>query len=245
MPCRYIRDAILTSRRWNSLPPAAREFYLRLLLVVDDAGRFFADPVILKNTAYPRLDAVRTTDVSRYVELCAATLPPMLVCYEVNGERYLEVDGFGQIKRNNRSASKFPAPYQSVPDGVQSVRKNEYENEESYIPREITMETAEMIEIIAAAYPRTDYPEEAKRAIASAAQRKADIPGNTLPNALEYLYQRTLMFASAKADADPEFIPGAARWFNGGGYDADPESWKNAPAKPAGKKRDARNPESW
>ena len=53
MPQRFLRPGITTSRRWNSLDWDSQSFYIRLLTLVDDYGRFDADPQLLKSYAFP------------------------------------------------------------------------------------------------------------------------------------------------------------------------------------------------
>src|SRR3990167_11311858 len=53
MPNRILREGILSSERINTLSVHAELFYRRLLSVVDDYGRFFAHPALLRSACYP------------------------------------------------------------------------------------------------------------------------------------------------------------------------------------------------
>jgi hypothetical protein len=118
MPNRILRDGILTSDAVDSLSNPAEVFYRRLMSVVDDYGRYFARPSLLRAACYPlRLDKphhahVDDTDVVRFLaELCNTKPAPLALVYEVKGKQYLELQNFKQQVRTN---AKFPAP----PDGL-------------------------------------------------------------------------------------------------------------------------------
>lgn len=68
------------------------------------------------------------------------------------------------------------------------------------------------------------YPRKQGRADALKAIEKAVARGNTL----EQLHERTLAYAKATAawdEADRQYIPHAATWFNGDRFDDDPTTW--------------------
>ena len=105
MPSRIIREGILTSERVNKLGPHAELFYRRLMSVVDDYGRFYAHPALLRASCYPlRVDEVRETDISRW--LTEVESAGLIALYAVNSKRYLEMIDFRQQVR--QSKSKFP-----------------------------------------------------------------------------------------------------------------------------------------
>lgn len=107
MPNRILREGILTSRRVNRLKPQAEVFYRRLMSVVDDYGRYSADPALLRSSCYPRrLDEVREADISRW--LAEVQTAGLIALYAVEEEPYLELLDFRQQVR--AKASKFPAP---------------------------------------------------------------------------------------------------------------------------------------
>jgi len=53
MPNRVLHAGLLTSKRWNRCSWIAQSAYVRLLTLVDDFGRYEADPVILKSHLFP------------------------------------------------------------------------------------------------------------------------------------------------------------------------------------------------
>lgn len=114
MASRLIREEILESKRFNELSPMAQNFFFRLMLVVDDYGRFYADQTVLRNKVYPRMDSIRGTDVGRWLNETEKTNPPMVRCYSVADEKFLEIAGFGQSKKAMKSQHPVP-PWDNCP----------------------------------------------------------------------------------------------------------------------------------
>lgn len=104
MPNRIIREAILSSEKMALLSWQEEVFYRRLMSIVDDYGRYEANPQLLRARCYPlQTDAVRAADISRWMAACQTA--GLILCYEVSGKCYLEVNNFQQ---QQRSASKYP-----------------------------------------------------------------------------------------------------------------------------------------
>lgn len=108
MPNRIIREGILTSERVDALTNWAAEcFYRRLMSVVDDFGRYYANPSLLRAACYPlKLDKVSNADIEKWLADCAGAA--LVSTYENNGKRYLQLQDFRQQVRANES--KFPEP---------------------------------------------------------------------------------------------------------------------------------------
>lgn len=107
MPVRILREGILTSERVDLLSAHAEVFYRRLMSVVDDFGRFSANPKLLRASCFPlRLDTVSDADVTAWLQDCIKA--GLVAAYEVNGKHYLELEDFRQQVR--AKASKFPDP---------------------------------------------------------------------------------------------------------------------------------------
>ncbi|MDE2106866.1 MAG: hypothetical protein KGL39_57150, partial [Patescibacteria group bacterium] len=106
MPNRIIRDGVLTSERVNALSERAELFYRRLMSVVDDFGRFSANPMLLRASCYPlRLDSVKDRDISGWLSECFEA--GLLGFYEASGSKYLELLNFKQ--RTRQAKSKCPS----------------------------------------------------------------------------------------------------------------------------------------
>lgn len=109
MPNRVIREGILRSWRVNALSEQAEVFYRRLMSVVDDYGRYEADPSVLRAGLYPlRINRVSDEDVLKWLGECTAGDEPLIELYAVKGIEYLTITGFHQRLRNMKS--NCPAP---------------------------------------------------------------------------------------------------------------------------------------
>jgi len=106
MPSRYLRPEIRTSRRWNACSWCAQSLYIRLITLVDDFGRYEADPVILCSEAFPTFRHFRPGKVTKLLaELHANDL---IRLYQHDGKTYLQITRWKERIRSTQS--KFPAP---------------------------------------------------------------------------------------------------------------------------------------
>ncbi len=108
MPNRILREGILTSSRVDALASWAEEcFYRRLISVVDDYGRYFAQPMLLRAACFPlKLNRVSDLDIETW--LASLQSNSLLLVYEQAGARFLELADFRQQRRATKS--KFPDP---------------------------------------------------------------------------------------------------------------------------------------
>lgn len=113
MPNRILREGILTSERVAKLDWSAEVFYRRLMSVVDDFGRYFTQPMLLRAACFPlQLDRVTDQDIERW--LAAAQAAGLVVVYSVAaGKRCLQLVDFRQQQRAKQS--KFPAADEQSP----------------------------------------------------------------------------------------------------------------------------------
>lgn len=107
MPNRILREGILTSERVARLAWAEEVFYRRLMSAVDDFGRYYANPALLRAMLYPlQIDKVSDSDIAKWLTACVnAAL--VRVYPAKDGKRYLELLDFRQQVRAKES--KFPA----------------------------------------------------------------------------------------------------------------------------------------
>jgi hypothetical protein len=111
MPNRIVRDGILTSEKVEQLDDIAGYFYTRLLLTVDDFGRYFANPKLLIAAVYPlRCTSVTVEQIQNRLNQCAKA--GLIRIYEIDNKTYLEVINFKQ--RTRAKKSKFPAKSQNA-----------------------------------------------------------------------------------------------------------------------------------
>jgi hypothetical protein len=98
---------MLTSERIDKLTGPAELFYRRLMSVVDDHGRFFANPKLLRSAAFPLKDSEQVPEscITAWLAECEAV--DLVVVYEAKGTRYVCLQDFGQ---RTYGKSKFPDP---------------------------------------------------------------------------------------------------------------------------------------
>lgn len=107
MPSRIIREGILTSDRVDRLTEPAEVFYRRLMSVVDDFGRYFGKPSLLRSACYPlRVDVVGEDLINRHLAECIDA--GLILAYDHASKPYLQMVDFKQQVR--AKDSKFPAP---------------------------------------------------------------------------------------------------------------------------------------
>ena len=109
MPIRFLRPGIRQSQRWNSCDYFTQSLYIRLLTLVDDHGRYYANPVQIRNEAFPLGDpATGVIDVTAIVgALTALASKCLLTLYQVNDTEYLQLSKW---QERIRSQSRFPDP---------------------------------------------------------------------------------------------------------------------------------------
>lgn len=103
---------------------AEEVFYRRLMSVVDDFGRYWADCGLLRAACYPRqLNKVSDSDIGKW--LTALVEAALVRVYPAeDGERYLELLDFRQQVRAKES--KFPSTASAcAADATQVLRKRE------------------------------------------------------------------------------------------------------------------------
>lgn len=111
MPNRILREGILTSERVAKLNWAEEVFYRRLMSVVDDFGRYFAAPKLLRAACFPlQIDSVSDRDVEKWLAACQGAR--LVTVYTVADKRCLQLLDFRQQVR--AKVSKFPAPDEQV-----------------------------------------------------------------------------------------------------------------------------------
>lgn len=121
MPNRILREGILTSERVDALQNWASEvFYRRLHSVVDDFGRYYANPSLLRAACYPlRLDKVSNADIGKWLSDCESAA--LVSTYEIDGKRFLQLRDFRQQRR--AQVSKYPPPPSGCESGEAILRR--------------------------------------------------------------------------------------------------------------------------
>lgn len=110
MPTRMLREGILESERVDKLSAEAEVFYRRLMSIVDDYARYYANPALLISGCFPlrvaSARAIRPEIINQWLKDIEDAW--LLVTYDVGGTRYLQLLDFRQQKRAKKS--KFPHP---------------------------------------------------------------------------------------------------------------------------------------
>jgi hypothetical protein len=137
MPQRFLKPGITTSRKWDSCSWQAQSFYIRLLTLVDDFGRYDGDPMLLRSHAFPLRDDIKTSTISTMCsELAKAGLANF---YTVSGKDYVQL--LNWTERPRASVSRYPEQIDNQHLQTNVVRMttndvNPQENaEESCLPR--------------------------------------------------------------------------------------------------------------
>jgi len=101
MPSRILREGFIDSTAINRLTNFAECFYVRLLLRVDDAGRYEADAMLLRSMLFPRKANVSETSIKDAVkELIKNNLA---VHYTVGIKHYLQLTNVQRCGRTMNS----------------------------------------------------------------------------------------------------------------------------------------------
>lgn len=104
MPNRILRDWT-TSDRINQTSHEEEAFFTRLLMAVDDYGRFTADPRLLLARLFPL--RIGKTDAKRVHSIRDALAAHMLITlYVVDGREFLQVTNWQNVPR--AKGSRFP-----------------------------------------------------------------------------------------------------------------------------------------
>ena len=98
---RILKDSILTSRKLSRLSWFEQVMFDHLIVTVDDYGTYFADPVLLAHTLFPR-----STDVTE--KMIREGLKHMeelhlIRRYTVEGETYLKLVSWEKIESSEAS----------------------------------------------------------------------------------------------------------------------------------------------
>ena len=104
MPTRYLKAGIRDSETIDRLSSAAEVLYYRLLVTVDDFGRYDARPAMLKAACFPIKESV----TQKHIETLLNDLSKhgLVSVYTVDGKPYLQMQKWDNIPRAKES--KYP-----------------------------------------------------------------------------------------------------------------------------------------
>lgn len=104
MPTRYLKPGIRDSELIDALSPMAEILFYRLLVTVDDFGRFDARPSMLKSHCFPIRD--KTTPKNCQDALQELAEVGLVLAYTFDGKPFLQVQRWDNVPRAKES--KFP-----------------------------------------------------------------------------------------------------------------------------------------
>lgn len=105
MPNRILRDWT-DSEKIDSLSVNAERFFTRLIMKVDDYGRYNANLKFLKSTLFPLKTDIRESDITRWLTECENS--GLIVLYNVASKDYVQIENFKQVLR--QKVIKYPPP---------------------------------------------------------------------------------------------------------------------------------------
>lgn len=104
MPTRYLKSGIRDSEAIEKLSPLAENLYYRLLVTVDDFGRYDARPPMVKAACFPVKDSINATKTEVLMKELAEH--GLIEIYVVENKPYLQMTKWDNIPRAKES--KFP-----------------------------------------------------------------------------------------------------------------------------------------
>lgn len=120
MPNRILRDWT-DSFIVDELDVHAERFFVRLIMKVDDFGRFSADKRLLKSQLFPLKSDIRDTDIARCLTACEKA--GLITIYTVASKCYLQIENFKQTLR--QKTTKYPAPDECIADATHMISNSE------------------------------------------------------------------------------------------------------------------------
>jgi hypothetical protein len=129
MPNRILRDWT-DSETIDTLDVNAERFFTRLIMKVDDFGRYYSNVKLLRSTLYPLKSEIRDTDIARWLTACETA--GLIAVYVIGSKGYLQINNFRQTLR--QKTEKYPPPAiatqthsNSIADVTPERKRNEVE----------------------------------------------------------------------------------------------------------------------
>lgn len=111
MPIRLLRPTIRQSKRWNRCSWVEQSLFIRLLTLVDDFGRYEADPELIRSEAFPYGDPEGNVIDVRAIDgaLLSFARKDMICLYQTEeGTKYLSLNRWKE--RLRAKESRYPDP---------------------------------------------------------------------------------------------------------------------------------------
>lgn len=118
LPTRYLKPGIRDSDAIDRLTPLAETLFYRLLVTVDDFGRFDARPSMIKSQCFPVKESVTPDKCQKLMQELVDT--GLMILYAVDGKQYLQLTKWDNKPR--ATASLYPDSADSCTQVYASVR---------------------------------------------------------------------------------------------------------------------------
>lgn len=105
MPTRYLKPGVRDSESIESLSPNAEILYYRLIVTVDDFGRYDARPSMVKAACFPIRESMTASKVDSFLKELSEH--GLIVVYQVEGKPYIQLCKWDNVPRAKES--KYPA----------------------------------------------------------------------------------------------------------------------------------------
>ena len=106
MPTRYLKPGVRDSECIDGLTPQAENLFYRLLVTVDDFGRFDARPAMIKANCFPIKDSMSINKCKDLLD--ELEINELITVYVVSGKNILQMSKWDNVPRAKES--KYPAP---------------------------------------------------------------------------------------------------------------------------------------
>lgn len=104
MPTRYLKPGVRDSELIDQLSPIAEILFYRLLVTVDDFGRYDARPAIIKAQCFPIKDSINAKHCQEALYELANN--DLITLYSIDSKPYLQMSKWDNVPRAKES--KFP-----------------------------------------------------------------------------------------------------------------------------------------
>jgi hypothetical protein len=116
MPQRLLRPGIVNSERWNAVSFEDQSFYIRLLTLVDDYGRYDGRPAVLAGQCFSVWNAqnpghaIDAAKVELMLSRLASDSVRLIEWYEVEGKKVLQITQWQERIRDGAKEKWPPNP---------------------------------------------------------------------------------------------------------------------------------------
>ena len=109
MPNRFIKESIKRSPQIDQLTWFEEVVFYRLIVTVDDYGRYHGSPIILRNDLFPTKDSITKKSIEDALHKLAAT--GLILQYEADGTPFVALTSWKEHQTVRAAKSKFPDPF--------------------------------------------------------------------------------------------------------------------------------------